>query len=220
MNQLVILAVVVLTVFMARSSALECYLCGSETDEKNVEHDSEGCADLKTTTTTTAYSYCSTTYISSSNGVSSIFRSGTNKNQTDSCINDGLGTTCYCTTDKCNSETVEVKTTFDCYECQSSDYFDNGCGQEIKETSEYVHKVTGCSACGKITYVGTNFVTKYSRGCARAVEVEDECFGEEISGSGKLCVCQDKLCNSAPALHFTAFSLLSALLLFVTKCYC
>jgi hypothetical protein len=167
------------------------------------------------------YTYCTTEYKTSDTGVWSITRRGAGtvgveSGQTDRCD----GAKCYCTGDKCNSEAVNPPGKLECYVCDSAAYFKNGCGEEIDEKLGFVHKVSGCSACGKKVSIGENFVTKYSRGCARAweVEEEDECFGEETSYGGKTCICTKSLCNSAHQL--TAFSLLSALLLLVAKVYC
>jgi hypothetical protein len=219
MNYLVCLSVLLVALCAGQSvdAKITCYTCGSMTDEDLIE-ESDGCAQLKTTTTMDIFDYCYIKYTTSANGMSTIERGGgINKNETTRCEGDY----CFCGTDKCNSQVVKIAMSLECYECNSADYFDNGCGDVLDVKSEFVHKVKGCSACGKTVIVGSDYTTSYQRGCVRAAEVEDnDCFGEEADSKGMVCVCTGALCNSAHALQFTAFSLLSTSLLFVAKLYC
>jgi len=222
MHQLVgALCLVVMAVLARQSEAIECYSCDGYVDQVFVSHDLDHCIAPSGSTPlggVNTFTYCTTEYTTSDTGYWMVKRrgyTGAVGGETNRCE----GNTCYCTSDKCNNQVISPPGKFECYVCDSAGYFDNGCGEEVDEKSEFVRKVSGCSACGKQVSIGANFVTKYSRGCARAFEVEeDECFGEETSSGGKTCICQKSLCNSAHQL--TAFSLLSTLLLLVAKVYC
>jgi len=179
------------------AQTLNCYSCTDVIDETFTEGQppTKSCTQLADQTTVPNNWACQTTYTSLGAGKTQITRGPVASNQTTRC--DATAGTCYCTTDKCNGVTVKTPSTLSCYLCDSSDFFDNGCGAVVDPTSAYVRQEKGCSACGKtVSYNG--YRTTYSRGCSRSVNTDAWCG---VLGTGTYCVCKGNLCNSALPLQ-------------------
>jgi hypothetical protein len=213
MNQKLAILCLVAAILGFAAADLSCYTCSSTINEDNKEEYPSGktqsCAQLVDTSVAT-YTLSCQTYYSYSNGTTTFSRGVSPKNQTDGCTSSPGNTVCYCNKDKCNNEKVTVPTTFECYQCDSTEFFDNGCGNVLNTASSHVKKITGCSACGKTVSTGSDYGTRYSRGCARSVENEEGCSGDSASS---LCICKEALCNSAEGLSLKTTALVSALLL-------
>jgi len=206
----VTLFAVILAIGPTCSSAIQCYLCSSTINSTNVE--SGSCSKLTgiDASNQTNFLSCSTTY-STSSGNTVITRTGSDSTVENSCS----GPTCSCNTDKCNNQVIALSNSLECYECQSSDFFDNGCGKVLKETP-YVHKVRGCTACGRMVTIGGDYITRYSRGCSRSVSNDVACHKDVRD---EVCVCQSALCNSAQKIQLITLSTFFCVLLSVFKIY-
>lgn len=203
------------------ADALTCYVCSSTIGNDGVEvnnptADTGSCASLsgKTVPATSNDFGCQTTF-SSSGGVTTITRGPLGAaTTTPGCTSSGAsGVTCTCTTDKCNSHAVAAAQAYTCYECQSSPYFDNGCGEKLNSGSAYVRQVKGCSVCYKNVGMSSDHSVQYSRGCTRSVDVDANCNGDESSVIGRTCGCKGALCNSADTLAIKSTTAFTAVVL-------
>jgi hypothetical protein len=182
-------------------------MCSSVIDEGNEEKTTtdekivDSCAfSVDKTASAAIYESCITKF-STEDGETTITRSGSFENETNHCDSvetaEG-GTICYCDdTNNCNDEAVKFPTEHDCYDCESSDFFDNGCGEELDVKSEWVIKVKGCSACGKRVVYEEDHIVEYERMCVRSVNPDEGCRETE---EYEMCTCEGDFCNSARGL--------------------
>jgi len=207
------LLVITLIAVTTRSSALQCIECDSYITNSYAEVDGDlGCAagTAPNRTGSSALQTCFVNYQYSADK-RHITRGGGNvSTPTSLCSSSGNVYTCYCnTTDSCNNQPVDISKSLQCYECESVEFFDNGCGATVNETSGYVTKVSDCSACSKVVsvYLRSNgFVKHYTRGCVKAVNYDTGChlaLGATTAGS-ETCSCDTALCNSAQSIQHVA----------------
>jgi hypothetical protein len=223
MNKLIAIAAALVGALcvMGTTEALfkSCYDCEAVINDKNQDMSVKSCSQVQSDTTVTGVTFrsCETRYTLSPNGLTKIIRRGSQNRggstttNTTYCDEEG---SCFCNTDKCNNMAIQAPKSLECYSCDSADYFDNGCGEKIDPRSVYVQKVQGCAACGK-TVTFSNYRYKFSRGCARSVNVNKDgvCYKGEMAMS---CTCTGSLCNSARGLQgITAAAIGSALLVAV-----
>jgi len=181
--------------------AIKCYTCNSIINATNVESGTGSCARLSEVTSTADHGYCTFT-VRAIGGTFSIERGGFPGTASGGCDS----TTCYCNTDECNSEPLFAPV-LTCYQCNSVDFIDNGCGENFNPQSKYVQQVQRCSACVKtVSQQGTEYGKRYTRGCTRSVYTDNTCTsGDSVY---KTCTCKTSTCNHAsrPA-HFSALFL-------------
>lgn len=221
-TQCLISLLVVCAIWKQTAAVTSCYKCSSTIGIDGVEKnalttDTGSCASLsgKSTTDNTGDYGCKTTF-TTSGGYTTITREGTTIPIADivkGCTIVGDATTCYCATDKCNSETVAASMAYDCYECQSAEYFDNGCGEKLNTGSAFVRTVKGCSACYKNVAMQADHSIQYYRGCTRSVAIDDHCTGEETELTGRTCGCKGALCNSADTVALKSVTAFTAVVL-------
>jgi len=210
--RVITLCSIILAVCPATSLAIQCYECVSTINAENLESGTN-CSQLTgIVLSTTNYTSCSTQYGRTIEGSTRISRSGSFQEAENICT----GTVCTCNTDRCNNQAITIPNSLECYECQSSDFFDNGCGGVLNGASPYVHTVSGCSACGKTITTGTDYVTRYSRSCSRSISNENSCYS---TGPLDMCVCQAALCNSAHKFQSIVSPSILCVLISVLKIY-
>jgi len=203
------LSLLVLVAIWRQTAAItNCYVCGSTIGpdgiEKNNPTTDPGSCFLLTGKTAVANSAdlgCATTY-TKSGSTTTISRAALTSTIAATPVGctasaSGPGITCSCATDKCNADPVAAALTYDCYECQSVDYFDNGCGATLNTASVYVRTVKGCSACNKNVAVQSDHSILYTRTCLRSISIDAQCDGETYEIGGQTCTCKGGLCNSA-----------------------
>lgn len=210
MNSKCMLALFVLGLACRSTTAITCYQCsttiGVDNTEKNTDSQATnvpGCADASSVTTSNDLDFaCMTTYtengdtITIERKVSPMVASKTHAY----CTSTAESTTCYCSTSNCNSEKIAAVRSYECYVCQSSHYFDNGCGEKLT-TGTYVPTAKGCSACYKTVSLDGDASVTYTRGCTRSTNIDDGCVdGYDQSGNRRQCGCKGNLCNSAEGL--------------------
>jgi len=220
MNRAIILFAIILAMGPANSLAIECYECGSTINETNLESGPGKCSQVTgiTLTGTSNFDFCSTQYVLDVTGrrKTTIIRSGGIGPKDTTCDSAVGGTTCWCTTNLCNNKAVSLPKSLECYDCESSDYFDNGCGEVLDTTSPYVTKVSGCSSCGKAVALQADYVLRYQRACTRTVNNDDNCYSD---GPNSFCACQTALCNSAQKFQIITKSALFCVLIAALKIY-
>jgi len=215
---------VVIALSSSRVAAISCYICSSSFNVTNTESTVTSCgtpADQYLVNNN--FDYCTTSYSTQPGGqtgpqagiTTTITRGGSTGIQATRC--DAYGP-CYCNTDKCNGDPVKAPTSLTCYQCNSVDYMDNGCGEVLTPSSKYVQTVQGCSACGKSVTLGTDYIRRYSRGCARSVNTADACTGTDMYN--RWCVCKTSLCNSARGLRLSAITFGVSAILATLKISC
>jgi hypothetical protein len=98
----------------------------------------------------------------------------------------------------CNRQVITTNVNnVECYVCSSAALIDNGCGKILDETSPFVSKMSGCTACG-LTVSEENDGSGYRRRCLKDVPDTNSCaFKEDPSNSGCTSRCTTNLCNSA-----------------------
>jgi len=215
-----LLSLLVLVAVLRQSTAVtSCYKCSTTIGIDGVETNSPttdpgSCVSLsgKTAVANTGNEACATTF-TTNGGVTTIARGPTMTTidvTTKGCTRSSGVLTCTCITDKCNAEVMAAPLTYDCYECQGADYFDNGCGAKLNSASIFVRTVKGCSACYKNVVVQADRSIQYYRGCTRSVAIENTCDGEDAT---KTCGCKGALCNSAETVSIKSVTAFSAVLL-------
>lgn len=211
-----------------------CYQCSSNINQYGVEYNVQTTGTVSSTTScanvigiSTASSVTATgaflgcqTYYKYSSGVTTIQRGPPpigQVSEVNSCVSSADTTTCYCnTTSNCNNHPVTVPTTYTCYFCESSAYYDNGCGATVDSTSSYVQQFQGCSACSKQMTVNSDLTLTYSRGCLRDMNIDDECVTNadtSASTTTTTCSCTGSFCNSAEITERNFFFIFTAVLL-------
>jgi len=218
MNRAISLFAIILAMSPAISLAIECHVCQSTINETNLENNAGKCSQVSGLTPNgiSNYDFCSTQYTIDVTGTTSIVRSGGIGPRDTSCDSGVGGTTCWCNTNLCNNKVVSLPKSLECYACESSDYFDNGCGEVLDTSSAYVSKVSGCSSCGKAVAFQADYALRYQRGCSRTLYNDDNCYAE---GPNSFCACQTALCNSAQRFQIITKSALFCVLLAALKMY-
>ena len=221
-TQCLLSLLVVCAIWKQAQAVTSCYVCssiiGTDGVEKNVPTtDTGSCASIsgKTAVAQSGDVGCVTTFKTSGSGTT-ITRGALATTIADTvkgCTISGDTTTCNCASDKCNSDTLAAPMTYDCYECQSGQYFDNGCGEKLNTASAFVRTVKGCSACYKNVAMLPDHSIQYYRGCARSVVVDDHCTGEETELTGRSCGCKGALCNSADTVALKSVTAFTAVVL-------
>jgi len=215
---------VVIALSSSRVAAISCYNCVSTFNVTNTESSVTSCGTAADQTVVNNVDYCTTSYSTQTGGpfsgtqggiITTITRSGYTGTQATRCDASG---TCYCNTDKCNGDAVKAPTSLTCYQCNSVDYMDNGCGEVLTPSSKYVQTVQGCSACGKTVQLGYDYIRRYSRGCARSVNTADACTGADMYN--RVCVCKTSMCNSARGLRLSAITFGVSAILATLKISC
>lgn len=213
----------VLGLALRSTNALNCYSCSSNIDPANKETGDAGCAAGTNTntvdSTVSSISYVCKTTVTSTGGMTTISRTADTtqeSSKTDNyCESTTGGTTCYCNSEKCNSNSIAPRN-YQCYQCTSSEYFDNGCGEKFDSSSKYVKTIQGCTGCFKRTTVDySDLSITTTRGCTRSYEIDTSCE----NGSGNVCGCEGELCNSAVTLKSTSLAV-AALFFFIAKLLC
>jgi len=213
LTSLLVLVLVVATEIHSSQALFDCFLCSSSISHENVETVVTGTLGCRAgthgdKTTAATYQSCFVTYTYDANGVRTIIR-GTDNSTVDDpyCTSSDSKSTCYCNSASCNNDAVAIPTSLKCYECDSVEFFDNGCGETVKGTSKFVTEVTQCSACTKTVTIlprSDGFVKRYSRGCLRAVNAYEGCYGASTDRDEGTCTCDKDLCNSAQSLTHVA----------------
>jgi len=215
---------VVISLSSSRVTAISCFSCSSTFNVTNTESSVTSCGSAADQTFVNNVDYCTTSYTTQTGGpyagtqggiITTISRSGSTGTQATRCDSSG---TCYCNTDKCNGDPVRAPTGLTCYQCSSVDYMDNGCGEVLTAGSKYVQTVQGCSACGKTVSLGSDYIRRYWRGCARSVNTADACSGTDMYN--RLCVCKTSLCNSGRGLRLSAITFGVSAILATLKISC
>lgn len=207
---ILVLLVSIIQLFSPAQS-ITCYSCSGSGSSTN-----DNCYTVTSVTPTlSACTRCATS-ASFSNNVFQYSRSCSSGSSTISCS----GSTCYCNTTNCNNLPFQNPNgNYTCYSCQSSNFFDNGCGNTLNSNSVYVQTISGCVACYKtVSSSSTTGIASYSRGCLQYDSTSGEGSCADYQTTSCNTECFSDLCNTGTGIRLTlSVTGLSLTLLFLLK---